>query len=124
MKHNRIKRLNSLLKEVLSEVISRDIYHPDIANFLTVTSVDITKDLHHAKVYISIIGDDNAKKIKTISTLQHLAGQIAVFASKKMVIRYFPVLNFILDTSADEHFKIDTILHTIEEEKKLRHPIT
>jgi ribosome-binding factor A len=121
MKNNRIKRLNSLLKEVLSEVINRDIYNPDIAKFTTVTNVEITKDLHHAKVYISILSDDESQKGKTIAVLQHLARQIAFFASKKMVIRYFPALTFILDNTADEHFKIDHILKTIEQEKQSRH---
>lgn len=116
MKIKRTDRLNSLLKEVLSEVIQRDINNPDISVFTTVTSVDITSDLHYAKVYISIIGTD-VEKEKTMQTLQKAAGYIAKIASKKVVMRYFPSLTFFLDTSADKYMKIEKILNEINEKK-------
>ena len=66
----RVDRLNSLLKEVISEVIRKEVQHPDINEFITVTRVDITKDLRHAKVYISIIGTDDKKKVAIHNTSQ------------------------------------------------------
>ena len=58
----RTDRLNSLLKEVISEVIKRDVRNPHVGELLTVTRVDITKDLHYAKVYISVLAMQNRKK--------------------------------------------------------------
>ena len=117
----RIKRLNSLLKEVLSEVIRKDVKDPRLAPLLTVTSVNITNDLHHAKVYISIIGDDKERR-ETIEALQSAAGFIGVNASKKVTMRYFPTLTFKLDTTVDEQMRIDNLLDKIhlEEEKRDR----
>ncbi len=57
----RTDRLNSLLKEVISEVIKRDVRNPHVAELVTVTRVQISKDLHHAKVFISVIGTDQQK---------------------------------------------------------------
>src|SRR5580658_466888 len=100
MVKNRIVRLNSLLKEVISEVIHRDVQNPHVHRFVSVTSVDITSDLQHAKVYISVIGTAKEKE-ETILALQSAAGFIAIQSSKKVVMRYFPFLMFKLDNSVD-----------------------
>jgi ribosome-binding factor A len=112
----RTDRLNSLLKEVISEVIRRDVRNPHVNELVGVTRVDITKDLHHAKVYISVIGNDQQKK-ETIQALNSAAGFIAVHASKKVVMRYFPELNFILDDSVEKHMRIETLLAEINAKK-------
>lgn len=115
----RTDRLNSLLKEVLSEVIRHDVKNPHVSELTTITEVDITKDLHHAKVYISVIGDDKQRE-ETIHALQSAAGFISTVASKKVTMRYFPALKFILDTTVDKQMKIDSLLKKIEEERKTR----
>lgn len=115
----RTDRLNSLLKEVISDVIRKDVRNPHINELLTVTRVDITKDLHFAKVYVSIIGTPEQKN-ETIHALQSAAGFIAVQSSKQVVMRYFPALTFKLDDSVDRHMRIEELLHEIAEEKKIR----
>jgi ribosome-binding factor A len=115
----RVDRLNSLLKEVLSEVIMRDVRNPHVSRLITVTKVDISKDLHHAKVYISVIGSQQEKD-ETLEALTSAAGFIAVHASKKVVMRHFPTLTFKLDTSVDKQMRIDTLLGKIHDEQKSR----
>lgn len=115
----RTDRLNSLLKEVISEVIKRDVRNPHVVELLTVTRVQITKDLHYAKVYISVIGTDLQKK-ETIKALQSAAGFIAVQSSHKVVMRYFPELTFILDDSVEKHMHIEELLHKINQERESR----
>lgn len=113
----RTVRLNSLLKEVISEVIRKDVGHPKVSALVTVTSVDITKDLSLAKVYISVIGNEKEKE-ETIKALESAAGYIAVLASKKVVLRHFPSLIFKLDEGVDKHIRIDTILKELERKNK------
>lgn len=113
----RTVRLNSLLKEVISEVIRKDVGHPKVSTLVTVTSVDITKDLSLAKVYISVIGNEKEKE-ETIKALESAAGYIAVLASKKVVLRHFPSLIFKLDEGVDKHIRIDTILKELERKNK------
>lgn len=115
----RTDRLNSLLKEVISEVIRRDVRNPHVNSLITVTRVDIAKDLHYAKVYISVIGTPE-ERTKTIDALQSAAGFIAVNASKKVVMRYFPALTFKLDDSVDKHMRIEELLNEIHD--KEQHP--
>ncbi|MEM8727793.1 MAG: 30S ribosome-binding factor RbfA [Chlamydiota bacterium] len=115
----RTRRLNSLLKEVLSEVIRKKVRNPNVAELTTVTAVDISKDLRHAKVYISVIGTDTARK-QTVETLESAAGFIGILASKKVVMRHFPTLTFRPDTSVDKQMKIDSLLKEIHEEEESR----
>ncbi len=122
MVKNRALRLNSLLKEVISEVIHRDVRNPHVNQFVTVTNVEITKDLQHAKVFISVIGTAQEKE-KTIEALQSAAGFIAIQSSKKVVMRYFPALTFKIDNSVDQQMRIDTLLGQIKDEQNSRrHP--
>jgi len=119
MKEKRVKRLNSLLREVISEVLQKQVKNPSISKFTTITDVEITADGRYAKVFISVIGSDEEKK-DTIDALNQAAGFISVNASKKVVLRYFPTLTFELDTSLDKHMKIDKILTDIKKEKEKR----
>ena len=115
----RVKRLNSLLKEVLAEVIRKDVKDPRMSPLVTVTSVEITKDLHQAKVFVSIIGDEKQRR-DTIEALESAAGYIGVNASKQVVMRFFPTLTFKLDTSVDEQMKIDSLIDQIHREEDKR----
>ncbi len=119
MPKQRTDRLNSLLKEVISEVIHRDVRNPHVTHFVTVTRVEITKDLHYAKVYISIIGTEQEKQ-DSIAALQTAAGFIAVNASKKVTMRYFPELTFKLDDSVEKHMRIQQLLGEISAERESR----
>ena len=115
----RTKRLNSLLKEVISEVIRKDVRNPNVAKFTTVTEVDISTDLHHAKVFVSVIGTEQ-ERTETVEALESAAGFIGVHASKKVTMRTFPTLTFRLDTSVDKQMKIDSLLKKIHEEEESR----
>ena len=115
----RTKRLNSLLKEVLSEVIRKYVRDPLVSELMTITEVDITKDLHYAKVFVSVMGSE-LERTNTVNALNQAAGFISVKASKQVVMRHFPELTFKLDTSVDKHMKIDSLLKQIEKEKELR----
>lgn len=119
MTSRRIPRLNSLLKEVISEVVRDDVSNPHVSELITIFKVEVTPDIRHAKVFFSVIGTD-VEKQQTLKALQSASGYIAVLASKKVVLRHFPELTFHLDTSVETQMRIDSILRDIEEEKKAR----
>lgn len=116
----RTDRLNSLLKEVISEVIHRQIHHVQFINeSVTITRVDITNDLYYAKVYVSLIGTDKVKK-QTVDTLQDHAKQIAFMASKNVRMRHFPSLTFELDLGLEKQLRIEELLAEASKERKSR----
>lgn len=116
---NRTDKLNSLLQQVISEVILHDVKNPHVGQFISITKVEITKDLRHAKVFVSVIGDNKIRE-NSIIALQSAAGFIAVHASKKMVIRHFPELHFKLDDTVDKQMRINAIISDITNERKSR----
>ena len=119
MSKHRMQRVDSLLTEVLSEVVMREVKDPRLPNLITITKVETSNDLHYAKVYFSVIGGEQEKKIAQ-EVLDQAAGYIAVVASKKVVLRYFPALTFKLDTSIEKHSRIDEILNKIQNEQNSR----
>jgi len=120
MPKRRTDRLNSLLKEVLSEVIHRDIHHvPHVNEFVTITRVDITNDLYYAKVYISVIGTDKEKKL-AVDALQEIAHPIAMIAKKKVTMRHFPALTFELDSGLEKQLRIEELLSNVSKEREKR----
>lgn len=121
MAKKRTERLNSLLKEVISDVIKKQVRNPHINELLTITRVDITSDLHYAKVYVGILGNEEVQR-QTIDALQSAAGFIAVNASKQVVMRYFPALTFKFDDSAEKHMRIEMMLQKLSDERHQREP--
>jgi ribosome-binding factor A len=112
MKTNRLKRVNSLLREVLFDVIHKEVKNPHVNLFVSVSRVDTSADLHHAKVFVSLIGTPEEKE-RVLEGLRSAAGFIAVAASKKVDLRHFPTLTFYIDHTADDQIKIDRILQNL-----------
>lgn len=108
----RVERLNSLLKQVLSEVIQHNLRNPKLAKLFSVASVELTNDLSLATVYISIIGDEVERK-NTISILKKASGFISKLAAKQIVIKTFPQLRFKLDTTVDKQMHIQKLLKKV-----------
>ena len=123
MSGRRKDRLNSLLKEVIADVIRHRVRNPDVHPLVTVSKVDVSKDIKYAKIYISVIASEDEKQ-KTLNALNSGSGFIAVQASKQVVLRFFPSLTFYLDNSVEQHFKIDKILSDIQLEREKRNEET
>lgn len=109
-------RVDSLLKEVISEVIRLDVKNPHIHELFTVTKVDVTNDLRSAVVYVSVIASDS-EKATTLKALKSASGFIGMSAAKKVTLRYFPQLTFKIDDSVEKHMKIDRLLQEINSNK-------
>lgn len=115
----RTDKLNSLLQEVIAEVIRREVKNPHVHPLFSVTAVQIAPDLSEATVSISVIGSEEERK-NTVKALNKAAGFIAVASSKKMVIRHFPTLRFIEDSSVEKQMHIDNLIKKIEQERDSR----
>jgi len=119
MKINRTLRLNSLLKEVISDVITKEVKNPLVSELSSVAKVEITEDLRHAKVFISVIGTDKDKE-QTLKALESASGFIAIKASKKITIRYFPALTFKIDDTVEKQIRIENLVTKINDEQSNR----
>lgn len=110
MKH-RLERVNELLKRELGDLLTREVSFEAV--LVTIQQVDITPDLKHAHVFVSVIGSEAqakaamAKLHDNRKSLQHLL-------SKRVVLKYTPQLHFKLDDSIVRGTRIISILEQIE----------
>lgn len=112
----RIQRLNDQLRDEISQLILRgDVKDPRVTTFLSVNRVEVTTDLGYAKVYVSSFVPDGQLKLG-VAGLNSAAGYIQGQIAKKLRIRQFPKLTFIVDEGMKEGFKMVQILNDLEKE--------
>lgn len=110
----RTDRLNSEMRKVIADVIDNKLKDPRKTQMVSVTSVDVAKDLKTAKVYLSVFGEKD-KIEPTFNAVKNAAGfirkELSVAFSE---IRSVPVLEFRLDNSMEYSSKIESILEDIK----------
>lgn len=109
----RILKINSLLKEVITEVIQKDLQHAGLPDFVTITQVDTSADLQFAKVYVSILSQNQDAAQDTIKILNHNAKHITYKSTRKVSLRYFPELTFKHDMGLIHQQEIDALFENL-----------
>lgn len=114
----RIQRLNDQLRDEISQLILRgDVKDPRVSTFLSINRVEVTTDLGYAKVYVSSFLPDNQVG-KGVDGLNAAAGFIQREIAKKLRIRQFPKLQFVVDSGMKEGFAMVQKLNELEKESK------
>jgi ribosome-binding factor A len=115
----RANRVGEQMKKELSDIIGRKIKDPRIG-FVTVTDVQVTGDLQQAKVFISVLGDDEQKE-NTLKGLAKAKGFIRTEIGNRIRLRKTPEITFEFDESIDYGNRIETLLHQLhhDEEKPM-----
>jgi ribosome-binding factor A len=108
----RANRVGEQMKKELSDIIGRKIKDPRIG-FVTVTDVQVTGDLQQAKVFISVLGDDEQKE-NTLKGLAKAKGFIRTEIGHRIRLRKTPEIIFEFDESIDYGNRIETLLHQIQ----------
>ena len=108
MKH-RLKRVNEVIKRELGDLISRECRFT--APLVTVQEVDITPDLKHAHIFISIIGAE-AEQHQAMAQLHDKRVQLQHAMSKRVVLKFTPQLHFKLDAASERG---DRVLHLLDD---------
>ena len=110
--YNRIDRISEEVKKELSLVI-RELKDPRLnTNMVSVVNVVVTKDLRFAKAYISVLGDDNAKK-GALDALKGAAGFVRKEIGHRIDLRYTPEFSFVLDNSIEYGSHISEVLKNL-----------
>lgn len=104
------------MQEELSQVLYQELKDPRIG-FITVTRVKVSADLGHARAFVSVMGDAEAKE-RTMSGLKSAVGFIQRALGARIKMRSVPRIEFFLDDSLDQGFRIDEILNKIEAERE------
>ncbi|MBI3602266.1 MAG: 30S ribosome-binding factor RbfA [Candidatus Omnitrophica bacterium] len=110
----RIEKINELIKREISHMIQfGDINDPRVS-LVTIMGVDVSKDLHYARVKFSVLSDDPAVIKNATNGLNSCRGFIRKLIGERVVMRYTPELQFIFDKGIQYAARIDAALEEIK----------
>lgn len=115
MQGKRLDRVNRLIKEEISHLIQRELKDPRLG-FVTVTEVDVAKDLRTAKVYVSVLGTEEQWQA-SLDALQSARGFIRNWLAPRLRMRAVPDLTFHADRSMAHAARIQSVLARLREEE-------
>lgn len=113
---HRPERVAEAIKKEVADLIRNEIKDPRIG-FVTITGVEVTRDLSYAKVFISVMGSEEQRK-ESLSALQKAAGYMRSEIGRRIKVRHAPELLFKLDTSLDHGTRIMELLHEIKNDEE------
>lgn len=108
----RIERVNSLIRQEISELLQRQIKDPRLGYLVTVTEVATSPDLKYAKVFVSHVGDKQEKK-ETLSALASASGFLRRELARHLKLRHVPELNFQWDDSIERGDRLMRLINGV-----------
>lgn len=114
MKNVRVHRIAEQIKKELGQILQRELKDPRIG-FVTITGVEVTGDLQQAKIYLSIMGNEETKRL-TMDALLKAKGFIRSEIGRRISMRHTPELLFQVDQSLDYGNRIDHLLKQITDD--------
>lgn len=114
MRFKRSQRIQELLLEEISKLLQSGLKDPRIG-FTTLTRVEVSDNLKHAKVFVSVMGSEQEKS-DTLEALKNAKGFIRNSLGKNLYLRYLPELEFKKDENAEHVEKITRIINDLHSE--------
>lgn len=105
-------RVGEAVREEVAAFIAREAKDPRITGLVTVTAVEMTRDLRHATVFVSIMGDD-AARASTLEGLASTATHLRSRVGRALRLQFAPEISFKLDESVARAARIETLLAEI-----------
>ena len=103
-----MRRVDEAMRAVLSDAIAKDLKDPRVG-FVTVTGVKTSPDLRHARVYVSVLGDEPEREA-SIDGLRSAHGYLQRRVASELTLKHTPSLEFEYDGSVDRGMRINEIL--------------
>jgi len=114
MENMRTNRVAEQMKKEVGDILNRKIKDPRVG-FVTVTDVELTNDLQHATVFISVLGNEDEKQDSLIG-LSKASGFIRSELGKRIRLRKTPEIVFQFDEAHEYGNRIDSILRKLNKE--------
>ena len=116
LQYTRAERLGDLMQREISDILHRQVKDPRIG-FCTLIRVDLSGDLRHAKVRVSIMGTESQQK-STLAGLKSATGFIRREIGRRIALKHTPEIVFILDRSVDHSIRIAQLIKEEQKEEK------
>jgi ribosome-binding factor A len=109
-----VDRVSAAVREEVAAFLARDAKDPRITGFVTVTAVEMTRDLRHANVFVSVMGSE-AELAETLAGLASVAVHLRAKVGRALRLQFAPEIHFKLDESVSRAARIETLLAGIRE---------
>src|SRR5436190_10587036 len=107
MKPHRLERVAEAIREVAAETILFELKDPRVKN-VTVTRAEVSADLQHAKIYVSVMGTEREQQL-TMYGLKSAAGFVQTKVAEQLTTRFVPHVTFILDEGVKTSIEISRL---------------
>ncbi|HUZ48036.1 MAG TPA: 30S ribosome-binding factor RbfA [Terriglobia bacterium] len=108
---HRQERLQDQIRTEVAEIITLELKDPRIG-FVTVTHVELSRDFHAARVWVSVLGEEDAQR-GTMEGLMSAAGYLRHEIGHRLRLRRAPELTFVLDHGIQDSLKVESLLEKI-----------
>jgi ribosome-binding factor A len=112
MSSGRMRRVDEAVRAVLSDAITQDLKDPRVG-FVTVTAVQTSPDLRYARVYVSVLGDDE-ERAASLDGLNSAHGYLQRRVAGELRLKHTPTIEFAYDDSVDRGLRIGELLNEAE----------
>jgi ribosome-binding factor A len=112
MPEQRAQRVAEEMKREISDIVRNEIKDPRVSGMVSVTDVSVTRDLRHAKVFISVYGNDEEQQ-GTLFALSKAVGFVRSEIGKRIRLRHTPEISFQLDKSIAYGAHINQVLRDL-----------
>ncbi len=106
----RTRRVGEQIQRELAELIRTELKDPRLGSMVSVSGVTVSRDLSHARVHVSVLGDE-MQTTESLKILQHAAGFLRHKLGQSMRMRVMPELHFHLDHSLEEGARISALIN-------------
>jgi ribosome-binding factor A len=119
-KTKRVEQVAEQIQHILGSLIQSEIKDPRLG-FVTVMSVNVSPDLYHANINVSILGDETVRT-DSLATLERARGFLRRELGQELQLRSVPELHFHLDTTLDTREHMDSLFRQVEEHRRENPP--
>jgi len=116
MNERRVKRLQELIKARVAEVVSFEMSDPR-RGLITITRVEVDRELTHCRVYWSVLGDEKVRKLNT-HVLNHARGYVQKEVAAILHTRTVPRVQFVFDEGVEGALRVQSIIDRLHEERE------
>jgi len=116
MKSHRLARVSEVVREVAASTILFELKDPRVKN-VTVTRAEVSADLQHAKIYVSVMGTEREQQL-TMHGLKSAAGFVQTKVAEQLTTRYVPHVTFILDEGVKKSIEISRLIREAQEQSQ------
>lgn len=113
---DRIERVNEAIRREISVIAQRELGDPRLA-LATISRVEVSRDLRHAKIYFSVLGDESSAR-QAENGFQAAKGFIRKLLAQRVQIKFMPELNFVYDRSFAEGIHLKETIERLRDESQ------